>query len=129
MAFAQHSVQYPPFYQIPFDIEASPSYTRRPLQSEGNSYLFAKIFRRDSGNPPILRIQTESGGFIMSLVSSLSHEMDRLFYPESVAVVGASPKKGKAWSSGNAYIAGLIQQDFQGKIYPVHPKAEHILGY
>jgi len=63
----------------------------------------------------------------MSSVSS--NGLDRLFYPKSVAVVGASPKKGKEWSSGNAYIAGLIQQDFQGKIYPVHPRAEYILGY
>ena len=63
----------------------------------------------------------------MSSVSS--NGLDRLFYPKSVAVVGASPKRGKEWSSGNAYIAGLIQQDFQGKIYPVHPRAENILGY
>ncbi|MBN1613860.1 MAG: CoA-binding protein [Deltaproteobacteria bacterium] len=61
--------------------------------------------------------------------SESSNGLERLFYPKSVAVVGATPKKGKEWSTGNAYIAGLIEQDFQGKIYPVHPRAEYILGY
>jgi acyl-CoA synthetase (NDP forming) len=57
------------------------------------------------------------------------HELDRLFYPRHIAFVGASPKKGKHWSSGNAYISGAFHQDFQGDIYPVHPTAENILGY
>ncbi|MBU2551727.1 MAG: CoA-binding protein [Proteobacteria bacterium] len=55
--------------------------------------------------------------------------MHRLFYPRSIAVVGASPKKGKGWSSGNAYIQGSIRQGFSGRIYPVHPTADSILGY
>ena len=58
-----------------------------------------------------------------------SIDLDRLFYPRSVAVVGASPNKGKDWNTGNSYIAGLMDQNFRGKIYPVHPKAETILGY
>ncbi|MFH1123414.1 MAG: CoA-binding protein [Pseudomonadota bacterium] len=59
-------------------------------------------------------------------------ELDRLFYPKNVAMVGASPKKGigiNAWSSGNAYIAGSINQGFQGNIFPVHPSGENILGF
>ncbi|MFC1895594.1 acetate--CoA ligase family protein [Thermodesulfobacteriota bacterium] len=58
--------------------------------------------------------------------------LDRLFYPKNVAMVGASPKKGigmTAWSSGNAYIAGCINQGFQGNIFPVHPSGENILGF
>ena len=58
-----------------------------------------------------------------------THELDLLFYPRSIAMVGASPKKGKGWNSGNAYIAAAIKQNFQGNIYPVHPKATHILGF
>ena len=55
--------------------------------------------------------------------------LDRLFFPKSMAVVGASPKRGKGWSSGNSYIAGSLKQGFQGRIYPVHPTAESILGF
>jgi acyl-CoA synthetase (NDP forming) len=59
----------------------------------------------------------------------VDHELDKLFYPRHIAYVGASPKKGKHWSSGNAYISGAFNQDFQGDIYPVHPTAKNILGY
>ena len=59
----------------------------------------------------------------------VDHELDKLFYPRHIAYVGASPKKGKRWSSGNAYISGAFNQDFQGDIYPVHPTAKNILGY
>ncbi|MFO7964504.1 MAG: CoA-binding protein [Desulfobacterales bacterium] len=55
--------------------------------------------------------------------------LDALFYPKSIAVVGTSPKRGFVWSSGNAYINGCIKQSYQGKIYPVHPEAKQILGY
>ena len=58
-----------------------------------------------------------------------SMNLTRLFYPGSVAVVGASPNKGKDWNTGNSYIAALMDQNFRGKIYPVHPKADSILGY
>ncbi|MBW1711226.1 MAG: CoA-binding protein [Deltaproteobacteria bacterium] len=58
-----------------------------------------------------------------------AHNLDKLFYPKSVAFVGASPKRGKGWSSGNSYINAFLKQEFQGKIFPVHLKADHILGY
>ncbi|MBU4317935.1 MAG: acetate--CoA ligase family protein [Proteobacteria bacterium] len=56
------------------------------------------------------------------------HQLHRLFYPESIAMVGASPK-GNFGFGGNGPILGSIRQNFQGNIYPVHPKAETILGY
>jgi acyl-CoA synthetase (NDP forming) len=62
-------------------------------------------------------------------MSEINHELDRLFYPRQIAYVGASPKRGKRWNSGNAYISGAFNQDFQGDIYPVHPTAKNILGY
>ena len=58
-----------------------------------------------------------------------AHPLDRLFYPRNVAMVGASPKRGRKWSSGNSYIVGSIKHSFPGSIYPVHPTAESILGY
>jgi acyl-CoA synthetase (NDP forming) len=60
---------------------------------------------------------------------TFNHPLDFLFYPRHIAYVGASPKKGKRWSSGNAYMSGAFHQDFQGDIYPVHPTAKNILGY
>lgn len=58
-----------------------------------------------------------------------NHPLDQLFKPKNMAVVGATPKKTKSWNSGNSWIAGAINHDFSGKIYPVHPRAETILGY
>jgi acyl-CoA synthetase (NDP forming) len=58
----------------------------------------------------------------------VNHPLQKLFYPESIAVVGASPK-GNFGFGGNGPILGAIRQNFQGNIYPVHPKAEAILGY
>lgn len=54
-------------------------------------------------------------------VSALS----AFFNPKSVAVVGASsdPKK-----PGNAALRNMISMGFQGKIYPVNPREETVLG-
>ena len=62
--------------------------------------------------------------------------IDTVFKPESVALVGASPKEGKL---GHVILNNLIHGSkenieagkvggFEGKIYPIHPKAEEILG-
>ncbi len=49
--------------------------------------------------------------------------------PKNIAVIGASPRKKWGWSSGNAWIAGSIAMGLPGIIYPVHPKADSIMGY
>jgi acetyl coenzyme A synthetase (ADP forming)-like protein len=51
--------------------------------------------------------------------------MNRIMRPESVAVVGASAEDGKI---GNSVMKNLINGGYQGQIYPIHPKAEEILG-
>ncbi|MBC7093973.1 acetate--CoA ligase family protein [Thermococcus sp.] len=51
--------------------------------------------------------------------------LDFLFYPERVAVIGASNKEGKI---GNAIMKNLINFGFKGKIYPVNVKEEEVLG-
>jgi acyl-CoA synthetase (NDP forming) len=58
--------------------------------------------------------------------SNRSNQLQKLFYPKSIAVVGASPKPR---SRGNEWITAFIQQGYQGKIFPVHPTAKHILAY
>ncbi|MGE0611919.1 MAG: acetate--CoA ligase family protein [Hyphomicrobiales bacterium] len=51
--------------------------------------------------------------------------MNRVFHPKSVAVVGASAEDGKI---GNSVMKNLINGGYQGQIYPIHPKADEILG-
>ncbi len=51
-------------------------------------------------------------------------ELAKLFYPQSVAMVGASTKEG---SVGNDLIKNLAQ-GFAGQVYPINPKAESICG-
>lgn len=48
-----------------------------------------------------------------------------VFFPRSVAVVGASATKGKL---GNTILLNTISCGFPGKIFPVNPKAKEILG-
>lgn len=61
---------------------------------------------------------------------TILQELHHLFYPKNIAVVGASPKTDlMMMSQGNNYIKGSIEQNFSGKIFPVHPKAKAILGF
>ncbi len=59
----------------------------------------------------------------------MNDDLNRLFHPSSMAVVGASTRKTWEWSSGNSWIAGSIKMGFRGAIYPVHPSAENVLGF
>ena len=59
----------------------------------------------------------------------MTDNLDSLFMPKNIAVIGASPRKKWGWSSGNAWIAGSIAMGLPGIIYPVHPKADSIMGY
>jgi acetyl coenzyme A synthetase (ADP forming)-like protein len=47
------------------------------------------------------------------------------FEPASVAVIGASTKPGKL---GHEVLRNTIEAGFKGKLYPINPKAEEILG-
>ncbi|MEK6821888.1 MAG: 3-hydroxypropionate--CoA ligase [Thermoproteota archaeon] len=51
--------------------------------------------------------------------------MEAFFTPESVALVGASATPGKI---GNSVLVALGKQDYKGKVYPINPKQESILG-
>ncbi|NDP47390.1 MAG: CoA-binding protein [Sulfuriferula multivorans] len=52
--------------------------------------------------------------------------MKRIMQPVSVAVIGASAEDGKI---GNSVMKNLINGGYKGNIYPIHPKAEEILGF
>jgi acetate---CoA ligase (ADP-forming) len=51
--------------------------------------------------------------------------LDSLFYPKSIAVIGASRQPG---SVGHSLLANLLMNRFQGVIFPVNPKATSVLG-
>ncbi len=51
--------------------------------------------------------------------------LDKLFNPQSVALIGASRDESKL---GYAILNNLIRDGYQGKLYPVNPKADEILG-
>ncbi len=51
--------------------------------------------------------------------------MNRIMKPKAVAVIGASNEDGKI---GNSVMKNLINGGYKGKIFPIHPKADEILG-
>jgi acetyl coenzyme A synthetase (ADP forming)-like protein len=57
--------------------------------------------------------------------SEILGAMQRIMNPRCVAVIGASAEDGKI---GNSVMKNLINGGYAGKIYPIHPKAEEILG-
>jgi len=51
--------------------------------------------------------------------------LDALFRPKSIAVIGASSEET---SEGDGWVARLLTFGFSGKVYPVNPRADTILG-
>jgi acyl-CoA synthetase (NDP forming) len=52
-------------------------------------------------------------------------DLHDLFYPRSVAVIGASGTPGKlGWN----VFTNLVSHNFQGKLYPINPRADEIHG-
>ncbi len=54
-----------------------------------------------------------------------SANLDFIFKPRSIAVIGASTKEG---SVGRALFANILFNGYTGVVYPVNPKAKSILG-
>ena len=53
------------------------------------------------------------------------NNLDALFYPRSVAVVGASESPLKV---SHYPLKNIIDKGFTGEIYPVNPRLSHVLG-
>lgn len=53
-------------------------------------------------------------------------ELDSIFNPKSIAIIGASRKPEKL---GNRILRNLSNRGFQGKLFPVNPQANEILGF
>ncbi len=52
--------------------------------------------------------------------------LDSLFYPKSIAVVGASANP-TGWG-GSSFLTDLLKRGYTGRVYPVNPKAQVISG-
>jgi len=52
------------------------------------------------------------------------NELQRLFRPESIALVGVP----RGFKAGKVFLLGLLDQRFSGPIYPVHPSASEVEG-
>lgn len=52
-------------------------------------------------------------------------DLDFLFHPHSIAIVGASKEREKA---GGRFLRLLLDFGFKGRIFPVNPKEKEILG-
>ncbi|MFH1091752.1 MAG: CoA-binding protein, partial [Pseudomonadota bacterium] len=57
--------------------------------------------------------------------AELIRQIDELFRPESIAIVGLP----KGMKTGKLYLLALVDQGYPGKIYPVNPNAEEIDGF
>jgi acyl-CoA synthetase (NDP forming) len=55
-----------------------------------------------------------------------NHELHTMFYPKSIALVGASPNP-QGWG-GTSFLLRLMNIGFPGTIYPIHPKATEVFG-
>lgn len=55
----------------------------------------------------------------------MKRPLKEFFEPSTVAVVGASRDAGKI---GNTLLKNIIEAGYEGKIFPINPKAQEILG-
>lgn len=51
--------------------------------------------------------------------------LERFFQPRSIAVIGAAREEYKL---GHGILKNILQYGFSGKVYPINPKADSILG-
>jgi len=58
------------------------------------------------------------------LATEVSNGIEAFFNPRSVAIIGATPKEGKV----GRVIVENFKRRFKGKIYPINPKYNEILG-
>ena len=52
--------------------------------------------------------------------------LEALRNPRGIAIIGASREEGKL---GHAVLRSLIESGYRGRIYPVNPNADYILGH
>jgi acetyltransferase len=76
-----------------------------------------QVFYQGKASPHGLRIEHWSEN-----IPLYKRDMEKLFYPESVAVVGASQKPG----IGNSLISNIMSDGFSGAVYAVNVRGEDV---
>ncbi len=61
----------------------------------------------------------------LNILSRQHQQLDHIFYPKTVAIIGASERSG---SVGRTVLWNLLKSPFGGTVYPVNPKRKNILG-
>ena len=61
----------------------------------------------------------------MKQSGSEKQDLDALFTPETVAVIGATDRVGAV---GRTVLQNLLHPSFHGKVYPVNPHRSEVLG-
>jgi len=51
--------------------------------------------------------------------------LDPLFHPKSIAIIGASSREKTV---GNDVVKNLVEQGYSGKLYPINPKIDELYG-
>ncbi len=68
---------------------------------------------------------TDKGDPSHDVLQSEGHPLDAIFRPQSVAVIGATPREATV---GRTVLANLIAPGFAGQVHAVNPKHTEILG-
>jgi 3-hydroxypropionyl-CoA synthetase (ADP-forming) len=82
------------------------------LWDDDHRVLDARIVVRGEETPPVERKPNTA-------------YLEKFFEAKSVALVGASATPGKI---GNAVLDSLANQDFEGRVYPINPTREEVMG-
>jgi len=61
----------------------------------------------------------------MKAVETIKQQLDYIFYPNSIAIIGASRNPRKI---GHQVVRNLVRAGYEGKIFPINPHAKEILG-
>jgi len=61
---------------------------------------------------------------MMKKTHELIAQLDAIFHPESVAIIGLP----RGFKAGKLFLMALLDLKYAGRIYPVHPKAKEIDG-
>ncbi len=63
--------------------------------------------------------------FSQNFLQPSDQGLNAIFYPQAVAIIGASEREG---SIGKTLVKNLLEANFSGKIFPVNPARETVLG-
>lgn len=93
------------------------------LYPDGCTVVDARIILGNGQVPEGQAAQTPAGQ--MQGPMSAGQNLHDLFYPRSIAVIGASGTPGKlGWN----VFTNLVSHGFKGKLYPINPRAKEVHG-